>query len=133
MHADSFLSKCVGLLKKPGFRGKVLKVLYQLSLDGTGDRLMAETDPPLMPLMKELLFQCPRPSLPEELAALVVNLTWYQRHVEALCEKAGLRRLMDRLLKHQDPLVMKIIRNISQWTLNIQAHLPDPENGYHLR
>jgi hypothetical protein len=126
-------------------RSLVVKILYQLSYDDTAKQVFggggsdrsSSSSSSAIPLLKDLMFHFPRPTLTTELAALAVNMTWEGQNVEQFCEKAGLRRLVDRVIKHQDSLVFKIIRNVSQWSLATQtAHLltaADPEQDYPLR
>ena len=49
-----------------------------------------------------------------ELIALCINLASNKRNAQLICEGNGLRLLMRRALKYKDPLLMKMIRNISQ-------------------
>jgi len=145
MVMHGLLPKLVALLKsKPAWRAQCLKLLYMLSCDDETKRLLGGSgsindekgeaaSSSVMPLLKEVIFHLPLPSLTDELAALAVNLTLEASNVEQLCAKAGLRRLMDRVIRHRDPLVLKIVRNVSQWSLATQAALADPENEYHLR
>jgi len=148
MVIHGLLPTLVALLRgKPAWRAQCLKLLYILSYDDETKRLLgggssgssgddngeATSSLSVMPLLKELIFHLPLPSLTEELAALAVNLTLEASNVEQLCAKAGLRRLMDRVIRYRDPLVLKIVRNVSQWSLATQAALVDPENEYQLR
>ena len=45
----------------------------------------------------------------------------------------GLSYLMDRLGTTRDPLLLKIIRNISHWTFNLQQELDMPDLQYKYR
>jgi hypothetical protein len=44
----------------------------------------------------------------QELAALAVNLTWNGRNAELMCQKGGLKRLIERVVDKKDPLLMKV-------------------------
>ena len=48
-----------------------------------------------------------------EVLALCINLAANARCAQLICEGAGLKLLMRRAFKHRDPLLMKMIRNIS--------------------
>jgi hypothetical protein len=115
------------------FRLPALRLLYQLSTDAERRAVLAAPEAGLVPVVKELVLGWPRSILGEELAALAVNLSWEAQGAEALCHKAGLRRLVDRLLRHRDPLVAKIVRSVSHWSLGVQAGLADPDAEYDLR
>lgn len=148
MVVHGLLPKLIGLLRcKQTWRAECLKLMYILSFDNETKLLLGGSDgnkssnsntgtmssSSVMPLLKELIFHLPLPSLPGELAALTVNLTFESNNIEQLCAKAGLRRLMDRVIRYRDPLVLKIVRNISQWSLASQGALADPDNEYQLR
>ena len=49
-----------------------------------------------------------------EVVALCINLAGNKRCSQLICEGNGLRLLMKRSFKYKDPLLMKMIRNISQ-------------------
>ena len=46
--------------------------------------------------------------------ALCINLTANKRNSELACESGGLALLVARAFQHRDPLVMKMVRNVSQ-------------------
>ena len=46
--------------------------------------------------------------------ALCINLTANKRNAELRCEGDGLALLVARAFQHPDPLLMKMVRNISQ-------------------
>lgn len=80
-----------------------------------------------------LIINFPRNSLAQELAALAINLSHNHRNAERMAQDGNLSHLMIRLQETKDPLLMKIIRNISNWTFNIQAASPDSTNEYRYR
>ncbi len=126
-------AKAGALSAPPPFRDRALRLLYQLSTDAAGRAALAAPELGLVAVVKELVLGWPRSALGGELAALAVNLSWEPRAAEALCHKAGLRRLVDRLLRHKDPLVVKLVRGVSQWSLAVQVALRDPDAEYALR
>lgn len=65
-----------------------------------------------MQVMK-LLLESEEPPDPEVLA-LGINLACHIDNAQLMCQGPGLKLLMDKTLKTQDPLLMKMIRNISQ-------------------
>lgn len=62
----------------------------------------------------------------KELAALMINLSYNPRVCEAMIANRGLNLLMDRFADKRDPMLMKIIRNISLWTFRQQQ----PKQAY---
>ena len=50
----------------------------------------------------------------KELVALAVNLAGNQRSAELMTEGEGLKMLITRVKRTWDPLLMKLLRNISQ-------------------
>lgn len=98
--------------------------------------------------------------LARELAALMINLSYNPRVVESMIANRGLNLLMDRFADKKgqvdhwplhllsfgrnnlltsifafkiDPLLLKIIRNISLWSYNQQQELEYPEIHYKYR
>ncbi len=61
-----------------------------------------------------MILECPSERVDIELIALCINLAANKRNAQLICEGNGLRLLMRRALKSKDPLLMKMIRNISQ-------------------
>ena len=62
----------------------------------------------------KLLLESPEEQPELEVLALCINLAANKRNAQILCEGNGLRLLMKRAFKFKDPLMMKMIRNISQ-------------------
>lgn len=62
----------------------------------------------------KLILASPGDRIEIELIALTINLAANKRNATLICEANGLRLLMRRALKFKDPLLMKMIRNISQ-------------------
>ncbi|KAB0377577.1 hypothetical protein FD755_012021 [Muntiacus reevesi] len=83
-----------------------LRLLLNLSFD-TGLRNK------MVQLMK-MLFECSDERIDLELISFCINLAANKRNVQLICEGNGLKMLMKRALKFKDPLLMKMIRNISQ-------------------
>ena len=62
----------------------------------------------------KMILESTSESVEIELIALAINLAANKRNAQLICEGNGLRLLMRRALKFKDPLLMKMIRNISQ-------------------
>lgn len=131
MVKDGLLPKLVTLLKTPSFRGRTLKLLYHLSVDDRCKSMFTYTE--AIPMLLGMIVNFPQPLLARELAALMVNLSINPRNAKMLVTNRGMSHLMDRLINTKDPLLAKIIRNISQWTLNSQQELENPEAVYRNR
>ncbi|KAJ6653859.1 hypothetical protein lerEdw1_008607 [Lerista edwardsae] len=65
-------------------------------------------------MLMKMLFECPDERVDLELISFCINLAANKRNVQLICEGNGLKMLMKRALKFKDPLLMKMIRNISQ-------------------
>jgi hypothetical protein len=124
-------SKLVSLLKSPPLRARTLKLLYQLSVEDRCKAMFAFTDG--IPLLVGMIINFPQDTLATELAALAVNMTLTDRNCEAMVANRGLNHMIDRLATTRDPLLFKIIRNISLWTHNIQQEMDDQDMGYRYR
>mmetsp|Transcript_29766 Transcript_29766/g.49787 ORF Transcript_29766/g.49787 Transcript_29766/m.49787 type:complete len:947 (-) Transcript_29766:278-3118(-) len=131
MLKGGIVPKLVNLLKVPVFRAKTLKLLYHLSVDDRCKSMITYTDG--VPILMGLVINFPQDYLARELAALMVNISYNSRNVELMINNKGLNLLMDRLADKRDPLLLKLIRNISQWTFNQQEELEAPEMQYKYR
>ena len=64
--------------------------------------------------MMQMMLECPGDRIDLELIALAINLAANKRNAQLICEGPGLKLLMRRAFKFSDPLLLKMIRNISQ-------------------
>ncbi|XP_045119018.1 kinesin-associated protein 3-like isoform X2 [Portunus trituberculatus] len=106
------LPKLVSLMSEERHQQAVLAVLYHLSVDDKCKSMFTYTD--CIPTVMKLVLNSPEPMVPLELMALAVNLAANKRNAQLICEGAGLKLLMKRVLKYRDPLLTKMIRNIAQ-------------------
>ena len=72
-----------------------------------------------------MIVNFPQPLLTKELAAVAVNLSHHPKNIEQILMNRGLNYLIDRLDNNKDPLLLKVIRNISAWTYNQQKVIRD--------
>uniref|UniRef100_T1IWM8 Kinesin-associated protein 3 n=1 Tax=Strigamia maritima TaxID=126957 RepID=T1IWM8_STRMM len=106
------LPKLVNLLNNERHHSIVLCILYHLSMDDKCKSLFTYTD--CIPIVMKMLLECQTERVELELIALCINLASNKRNAQLICEGAGLKLLMKRAFKLHDPLLMKMIRNISQ-------------------
>ena len=72
-----------------------------------------------------------------------MNLSLHPKNAEVIVQNKGLSLLMDRLVSSEslgndsdapkDALLLKVIRNISQWTFNLQQSVTLPDQQYSCR
>ncbi|KAJ3039310.1 Kinesin-associated protein 3 [Rhizophlyctis rosea] len=109
-----FLGKLVALLNNKAHLVVTLQLLYMLSIDERSKSAFAFMD--LIPLlMKMILDPKPYESVYVELMALAINVAAHSRNAEVMCEENGLRFLVKRAVKTRDPLMFKVLRNLSMW------------------
>ena len=125
------IPKFVEMLKHPRFRGVTLRLLYHMSIDDRCKSLFTYTE--AIPITMQLVIKFPQDRIARELGALAVNLSLNARNAELMCGNKGLYHLVARVERTKDPLLMKVIRNIAQWTHASQAALHDPETEYRQR
>jgi hypothetical protein len=114
MVKSSLIPKMVDLLKHAPFRQISLKILYHLSMDDRCKSMFTYTDS--IPITMQLLVNFPNSKIPIELVALTINLSHNARNAELLCKDGGLKKLFHRVLRYRDVLLMKVLRNVSQYT-----------------
>ncbi|DAZ95166.1 TPA: hypothetical protein N0F65_012420 [Lagenidium giganteum] len=118
---NSLIPKLVDLLKKPPFRALSLRILYHLSMDDRCKSMFTYTE--AIPIVMQLVINFPQNMVAKELAALAVNLSHNARNAELMCQNRGLEALCTRVFRTRDPLLMKVIRNISLWSYTLQEDL----------
>ena len=85
MNECGMIPKFVEILKAPGFRALILKILYHLSQE---DKLKATfTYTECIPLCFQLIIHCPEPIVGKELVALAINLTTNSRNSEIMAQE----------------------------------------------
>ncbi|XP_071153872.1 kinesin-associated protein 3-like [Mytilus edulis] len=105
------LPKLVGLLNNENHKMIVLCILYHVSMDDKAKSMFTFTD--CIPIAMKLLLESPEKT-DIELLSLCINLASNKRNAQIICEGQGLKMLMKRAFKFRDPLLMKMVRNISQ-------------------
>ena len=106
------LPRLVSLLSDQANQNPVSCVLYHLSMEDKVKSMFTYTD--AIPSLMKIILQCPDEQVDLEIMALAINLAANKRNAQLICEGNGLRLLMQRAFTYQDPLIIKMIRNISQ-------------------
>ena len=122
----SLIPKLVDLLKHSQFRALGIKLLYHMSMNEEGNSFFSFTE--AIPLVMQLIVNWPQRTLAPELGALAVNVSHNSRNAENMCQDGGLKRLLQRSAKNRDSVLMKVVRNISQWTYT-KSTLEEEEKG----
>ncbi|XP_052443106.1 kinesin-associated protein 3 [Carassius gibelio] len=106
------LPKLTSLLGDEAQRQIAMCILYHISMDDRFKSMFAYTD--CIPQVMKMLFDSGEERIDAELISFCINLAANKRNAQIMCEGNGLKMLMKRALKLKDPLMMKMIRNISQ-------------------
>ncbi|XP_051501060.1 kinesin-associated protein 3-like isoform X5 [Myxocyprinus asiaticus] len=106
------LPKLTLLLGDEAQRQIAMCILYHISMDDRFKSMFAYTD--CIPQVMKMLFDCVEERIDTELISFCINLAANKRNAQIMCEGNCLKMLMKRALKLKDPLMMKMIRNISQ-------------------
>eukprot|EP00794_Sanderia_malayensis_P016189 gene16189-17816_t len=109
---NALVPKLVQLISSEHHCVVVLCILYHISMDDRCKSFFSYTD--CIPVVMKMILECRAERVDIELIALCINLAANKRNAQLICEDNGLRLLMRRALKYKDPLLMKMIRNISQ-------------------
>ena len=112
MVKSGMLPRLVTLLSDSSNQNPVSCVLYHLSMDDKVKSMFTYTD--AIPILMRIILQCTDEQVDLEIMALAINLAANKRNAQLICEGEGLRLLMQRAFSFQDPLIIKMIRNISQ-------------------
>ncbi|MCJ8743509.1 hypothetical protein PDJAM_G00094940 [Pangasius djambal] len=106
------LPKLTALLGDEAQKHLAMRILYHISMDDRFKSMFAYTD--CIPQVMKMLFDCGEEGADPELISFCINLAANKRNAQLICEGNGLKMLMKRAFKLKDPLMMKMIRNISQ-------------------
>ncbi|KAL4660150.1 kinesin-associated protein 3-like [Arapaima gigas] len=106
------LPKLTSLLGNENQKQIAMCILYHISVDDRFKSMFAYTD--CIPQLMKMLFEHGEEPIDTELISFCINLAANKRNAHVICEGNGLKMLMKRALKLKDPLLMKMIRNISQ-------------------
>jgi hypothetical protein len=129
---NGYLPKLINLLKVPMFRGVTIRLLYHLSVEDRCKSMFTYAGDGI-PLFMGMIINFPQNLLTKELAGLAINVSLNPRNAEIMASNRGLNHLIDRVLTTKDPLLMKIIRNLSHWSFSNQQSLENPEVQYKYR
>lgn len=113
MNDKGMIPKLVEILKAPGFRALILKLLYHLSQEDKTKATFTYTE--CIPLVYQLIIHCPEPIVGKELVALAVNLTTNARNAEIIGGDGQVQLLIERSFKYRDTLLFKVCRNVAQF------------------
>ncbi|KAJ2999415.1 Kinesin-associated protein 3 [Globomyces sp. JEL0801] len=120
----NYTSKLVNVLSKKNYLMVTLQSLYQLSINEVdrNSTAFAEAIPHILRMILE--YKGDRVNL--EIMALAINIATVYEHVLIINEDNGLRFLMKRAVKTRDPLLFKMLRNISEHNdINIKLRFLD--------
>ncbi|TSK49630.1 Kinesin-associated protein 3 [Bagarius yarrelli] len=106
------LPKLTTMLNNESHKQIVMCILYHISIDDRSKSMFAYTD--CIPQLMKMLFENREEKIESELISFCINLAANKENAQIICEGNCLKMLMKRALKFKDPLLMKMIRNISQ-------------------
>jgi len=112
LNESGILKVLVDHLKNPPFRHIVLRLLYHFSMDDSCKSMMAYLRDGMIMLL-QLVVHFPEPRVGKDLVALVVNLATHPRAAEVIVQSGLFPQVVLRVLKTRDPLLCKVIRNVS--------------------
>uniref|UniRef100_A0A8C1ZLM9 Kinesin-associated protein 3b n=1 Tax=Cyprinus carpio TaxID=7962 RepID=A0A8C1ZLM9_CYPCA len=105
------LPKLTDLLGDDTHKHVVMRILYHISV---ADKSKSVKKVWVCEQLMQMLFEHGKERIDTELISFCINLAAYKTNAQIICEGNGLKMLMKRALKLKDPLLMKMIRNLSQ-------------------
>jgi hypothetical protein len=106
-----FIPKICELIQVKQNYTYIIQLLYQLSIDDRNKLAFSYTD--IIPTIMKMILETKGDRVDADLIALGINLACNVKCAEYMCEDQGIKFLMKRALKTHDPLLLKMIRNIS--------------------
>lgn len=110
---NNMVSKCVSIFKRAPCRPACVRMLYNISMDDRYKDAAADGLTAAAPLVATLLARS-QGAVDAELLALAINLAASALNAEVMTTGGQLKTLVQRIAVTQDPLMMKLIRNLSQ-------------------
>ncbi|KAF4672506.1 Kinesin-associated protein 3 [Perkinsus chesapeaki] len=116
------------LREQPNCRQLVLRLLYQFSFD---DRCKSQLCfcQDFIPMLIQLVVGFPEPRVGLDLMAVMVNLSVHQRSSRLMLDSGLWPDLVHRAIKFRDPLVLKVMRNVSSHGQELQERFCDVMNS----
>uniref|UniRef100_A0A8C2DRH3 Kinesin-associated protein 3b n=1 Tax=Cyprinus carpio TaxID=7962 RepID=A0A8C2DRH3_CYPCA len=105
------LPKLTDLLGDDTHKHVVMRILYHISV---ADKSKSVKKVWVCEQLMQMLFEHGKERIDTELISFCINLAAYKTNAQIICEGNGLKMLMKRALKLKDPLLMKMIRDLSQ-------------------
>ncbi|XP_053980137.1 kinesin-associated protein 3 isoform X5 [Hylaeus volcanicus] len=108
------LPKLIKLLGQGDIKNKtiILGLLYHTSMDDKVKTMFTNTE--CVQLVTNMILNAEEDQPKLELIALGINLVINSKNAEVVVENNRLQGLIKRAFRNQDPLIMKMVRNISQ-------------------
>lgn len=115
MTASGAVTPVSNFITDESHRSIAYSLLYHLSMDEDAKAMLTYTDT-IGVAVRTLGEADSSTTIQPELIALLINLALNERNAQLLCgeDGSGLKLFISRGFQHKDPLLMKIVRNISQ-------------------
>ena len=115
LHPANLIVRIIDLLKKPNVNVRLVsaRVLYNLTSDLNFRPLVERALLPDISVLASLILRCPNKLVDKELIALAVNVTLSPEVVDGLVTGEMFHALIKRVHQTFDPLLIKLLRNIS--------------------
>nr|KAJ3413912.1 hypothetical protein HK105_001946 [Polyrhizophydium stewartii] len=109
---EGYLQKLANMLTRRSFLMVTLQLMYQLSLDdkGRSSPVFGECIPQIIRMILEYKGE----RVNGEIMALSINMATVHRNAQIISDDNGIKFLMRRAIKTRDPLMFKMLRNVSQ-------------------
>ncbi|XP_054159708.1 kinesin-associated protein 3-like [Oppia nitens] len=103
--------KLVTFLSKDKHTKTVLTILYQISRNDKWKTLFSYSSECIHLIVSKVLN--PTPNTYNEIISLAINLALNQRNAQLMCDNSYLNELFVKCFETKDPLLLKLLRNIS--------------------
>jgi hypothetical protein len=114
LNNEKYFKRIADCFKIQDFRGLVLRILYNLSLEEKSKALFGDTD--CVFIIYELIINFPDSIIGIELAALTLNITTHPENAKKLASGGRIKNLLERAFKNFDFHLIKIVKNILKYS-----------------
>ncbi|KAH6591972.1 hypothetical protein BASA50_008371 [Batrachochytrium salamandrivorans] len=109
---EGFHHKLRNIIKNGTPSTVTLQLMYQLSIDDKSRASTVFTD--CIPTIIQMILEYKGDRVNVEVMALAINISTILGNAQIICQDNGIKFLIKRAIKTKDPLLFKMLRNISQ-------------------
>lgn len=110
---QTMIPMIVNTMKIPICKQVSVRILYNVSMDFRHKEICHGALTSAVPMTTQFVIQCPNELIDQELIALAINLANDPKNIDLMVAGDGLHHMVRRVHLYHDPLLIKLLKNIS--------------------